>query len=94
MCFFNFFKINIITDIKSVKLAGEPYLSEIYEELVDKLDLKSWHDGIDRKLKILENIQTVYRHKIDTNREDMLTILIIVLIFIELVIGTLHYLNL
>jgi len=78
----------------SIKLAGEPYLSEIYEELVDKLDLKSWHDGIDRKLKILENIQTVYRHKIDTNREDMLTILIIVLIFIELVIGTLHYLNL
>jgi len=78
----------------SIKLAGEPYLSELYEELVDKLDLKNWHNGIDRKLKIIEDIQTVYQHKIDTNREDMLTILIIVLIFIELVIGILRYLNL
>ena len=74
--------------------AGEPYLSELYEELVDKLDLKSWQDGINRKLKIIEDIQTVYQHKIDVNRGDMLTILIIVLIFIELVIGILHYLNL
>jgi len=87
--------ISVITERleSSVKLAGEPYLSELYAELVDKLDLKSWHDGIDRKLKIIEDIQTVYQHKIDVNREDMLTILIIVLIFIELVIGILNYLH-
>ncbi len=87
--------ISVITERleSSVKLAGEPYLSELYEELVDKLDLKSWQDGINRKLKIIEDIQTVYQHKIDVNREDMLTILIIVLIFIELVIGILHYIN-
>jgi len=88
--------ISVITERleSSVKLAGEPYLSELYEELFDKLDLKSWQDGIDRKLKIIEDVQTVYQHKIDVNREDMLTVLIIVLIFIELIIGILHYLNL
>jgi len=88
--------ISVITERleSSVKLAGEPYLSELYEELVNKLDLKNWRDGIDRKLKIIEDIQTVYQHKIDTNREDILTILIIVLIFIELVIGILNYLSL
>jgi hypothetical protein len=77
----------------TVKLAGEPYFLEIYELLVDNLDLKNWRDSIDRKLQIVEDVQTVYQRKIDTNREDMLTVLIIVLIFIELIIGVLHYLK-
>ncbi len=76
-----------------VKLAGEPYFLELYELLVDKLDLKNWRNGIDRKLRIVEDVQTAYQRKIDTNREDMLTVLIIVLIFIELIIGVLHYLK-
>jgi hypothetical protein len=74
----------------SIKLAGEPYYSELYELLVKKLDLKNWHDSIDRKLSIVHDIQTVYQEKIDVIREDMLSVLIIVLIFIELVIGILN----
>ena len=87
--------ISVITERleSSVKLAGEPYFSELYELLVDNLDLKNWREGIDRKLKIIEDVQTTYQHKIEVNREDILTVLIIVLIFIELIIGLLHYLN-
>jgi len=83
--------ISVITERLegSIKLAGEPYFSELYELLVEKLDLASWRSGIERKLSIINNVQSVYRHNIDVNREDMLTVLIIILIFIELVIGLL-----
>ena len=44
--------ISVITERleSSIKIAGEPYYSEIHNLLADKLDLKNWHDGIDRKL--------------------------------------------
>lgn len=77
----------------SIKLAGEPYLSELYELLVEKLDLNNWQGGIDRKLTIIKDVQTVYQNKIDIIREDLLSVLVIVLIFIELVIGILNYIK-
>jgi hypothetical protein len=77
----------------SIKIAGEPYYSEIHNLLADKLDIKSWHEGIDRKLRIVEDVQTIFQQKIDTNREDIFSILIIVLIFIELMFGALNYLK-
>ncbi len=75
----------------SIKLAGEPYYMELYSLLVKKLDLKNWQEAIDRKLDIVHDIQTVYQDKIDVIREDMLSVLVILLIFIELIIGILHY---
>jgi len=71
----------------SIKLAGEAYYSELYALLIDKLDLKNWKDSIDKKLDIVGDVRSVYQHKIDAVREDLLTVLIIILIFIELVIG-------
>ena len=87
--------ISVITERleSSIKIAGEPYLSEIYNVLADKLDLKAWSDGIDRKLNIIEDVQTVYQQKIDTNREDIFSILVIILIFVEVVFGILDYLR-
>lgn len=87
--------ISVITERleSSIKLAAEPYYSELYDLLVEKLDLASWKNGIERKLSIINNVQAVYRHNIDVNREDMLTVLIIILIFIELVIGLLNYIK-
>jgi len=73
----------------SIKLAGEAYYSELYELLVDKLDLKNWKESISKKLDIVGEIRSVYQHKIDAIREDLLTVLIIILIFIELVVGLL-----
>ncbi len=71
----------------SIKFAGEPYFTEIYGLLVDKLDLKSWKDSIEKKLSIIKEIRTVYYNKIDVIREDLLSVLVIVLIFIEVMIA-------
>lgn len=71
----------------SIKLAGETYISETYTLLDEKLDLDSWRASINSKLDIIEDIHMIYRHKTDAIREDILTVLIIILIFIELVVG-------
>ena len=87
--------ISVITErlASSIKIAGEPYLSEIHSVLVDKLDLKNWADGIDRKLNIIEDVQTFYQQKIDTHREDIFSILVIILIFVEVMFGFLNFLR-
>lgn len=85
--------ISVITERleSSIKLAGEPYFSEVYNLLKDNLDIKSWRDGIDRKLRIIESVQAGYQRKVETNREDLISLLIMILIFIELLIGILNY---
>jgi hypothetical protein len=85
--------ISVITERleSSIKLAGEPYYSELYSLLIDKLDLGNWNKAIDRKLEIIRDVQEVYLHKMDAIREDILSILIIILIFLELVMGILSY---
>ncbi|HJM68962.1 MAG TPA: hypothetical protein QGF02_03390 [Candidatus Babeliales bacterium] len=81
--------ISVITEQleNSIKLAGEPYFSEIYSTLVEKLDLPGWQEGIDKKLEIVKDIRTVYQNKIDHIREDLLTVSIIILILVELVVA-------
>lgn len=85
--------ISVITERLegSIKLAGEPYYSELYELLVDKLDLKGWQEAVNKKLSIIIDIRSVLQNKIDSIREDILNVLIIILIFIELVVGLLNY---
>jgi len=81
--------ISVITERleNSIKLGGEPYFSELYALLNDKLDLTNWKETIERKLTIVHDIRSVLQHKIDSIREDILTTLIIVLIIIELLVG-------
>ena len=71
----------------SIKFAGEAYFTEIYTLLSDKLDLRGWKDSIERKLSIIKEIREVYYNKIDVIREDLLTVLIIVLILIEILVA-------
>ncbi len=87
--------ISVITERleSSIKFAGEPYFSELYDLLVTQLDLSNWKNSIDRKLTIIHDIQSVYQNKIDVTRGDILSVLIIVLIFIELLIGILNFLK-
>lgn len=75
----------------SIKLAGEPYHSQLYALLGEKLDLKNWYDSIDRKLEIIKDVQSIYQHKMEALREDILSMLIVILIFIELIVGILEY---
>ncbi len=85
--------ISVITERLegSIKIAGDPYYSEFYEQLMKKLDIKSWQESIERKLDIIKDVLLVYQHKTDVIRENILEVLIVILIFIELVIGILHY---
>lgn len=75
----------------SIKLAGEPYYSELYSLLVEKRELKNLKDAIDKKLNIIKDVLSTLQHKTEAIREDMLTVSIIVLIFIELILGIFSY---
>jgi len=87
--------ISVITERleNSIKLTGEAYYSEIYSMLVKKLDLANWRESLQNKLEIIEDLQMVYQNQIDSIREDLLSVLIIILIFIELIVGILSYLK-
>ena len=81
--------ISVITERleNSIKLIGETYYSEIYDEIVLNLDLENWKQSIEKKFKIIKEVQYDYQNKIDTTREDVLTTLIIILITIELIVA-------
>lgn len=85
--------ISVITERleNSIKLVGETYFSEIYDQIVLNLDLKNWKDSIEKKFKIIKEVQYDYQNKIDTTREDILTTLIIILIMTELVVAIIKH---
>jgi len=81
--------ISVITEQleNSIRLAGEPFYFELYQLIVKKMDLEKWKASIQTKLEIIHEIRSQLQHKIDTARGDMLEVLIIILIFIELILG-------
>lgn len=85
--------ISVITERleNSIKLVGEEYYSEIYALLVEKLDIRNWQSSISRKLNIIFDLRSVYESKIHEVRQDILEVLIILLIFIEMLVGIAHY---
>jgi hypothetical protein len=84
--------ISVITERldSNIRLVGEPYFSELYALLSSKLDLDHRQEVIEKKLNIVHDIRSVLQHKVDAIREDMLTVLIIILILLELILGILH----
>ncbi|MBM18345.1 MAG: hypothetical protein CL947_04740 [Epsilonproteobacteria bacterium] len=77
--------ISVITERleSSIKIIGEAYFSEVYDLIITQLDLQSWQRSINKKLNIIKDIRYVYQNKVDANREDLLSVLIIILIMIE-----------
>lgn len=77
--------ISVITERleSSIKIVGEAYFSEVYDLIITQLDLDSWQKSINKKLNIIKEIRYVYQNKVDANREDLLSVLIIILIMIE-----------
>lgn len=84
--------ISVITERleNSIKLIGEAYYSDLYALLIKKLDLANWKESINRKLGIIEAMGTVYQHKIDSIRGDILSVAVIVLVFGEFLLGFLN----
>lgn len=85
--------ISVITERldNSIKLAGEAYYSEVYRLLVRKLELENWRTSVEKKLAIIRDVRSIYQNKINVIREDMLSVLIIILITIEVIIGLIHH---
>ena len=81
--------ISVITEQLegSIRLTGETYFSELYQLLNEKIGLHSWQESIEKKLEIIKDVRTVYQSKIDNTREDILSLLIIILVALELVIA-------
>ncbi len=84
--------ISVVTERleSSIKLVAEPYYSELYCLLQDKLDLKNWREGIERKLSIVQDIRTILQHKVDGAREDILSVLVVILIMFEVLVALLR----
>lgn len=85
--------ISVITERleNSIKLASEPYYSELYDVLVEKLDIKKWRESLNNKLDIAQDIGTMYQNKVEVIRHDMFSMLIIILIFMEFIVAILAY---
>lgn len=83
--------ISVITERldNSIRLMGEAYYSEIYNLLIKKLEVESWRSSVEKKLAIVHDVRAIYQTKINTVREDMLSVLIIILIMIEVLVGLL-----
>jgi hypothetical protein len=77
--------ISVITEQleNSVKMTGDAYYLNFYALLVEKLYLKDWRDSINRKLQIIQDLNTIYQERLDTIHEETLTIVVIILIAFE-----------
>ncbi len=81
--------ISVITERleNSIKTVGEAYYSEIYNLLVEKLEIELWKKSIEKKLSIVHEVRTIYQTQVSSIRHDMMNVLIIILIFIETVVA-------
>ena len=87
--------ISVISErlFSSIKFSDEPYYKEVYQALSEKLDFKTWQSSLDKKLEIIHDILEVHQNRVASVRYDMLNMLIVILIFMELLIAFLGYLN-
>lgn len=85
--------ISVITERLegSIKLVGEPYFSDIYRLIHEKLDIINWQESIAKKFDIVKELRYGYQSKIDAIREDLLSTLIIILIMIELLVAIMQH---
>lgn len=67
----------------AIKLTGDHYLARVYRLVVDRFDLRLFHEGISRKLATLWSIQHVVLDQASTRRSEVLELIIIALIMVE-----------
>jgi len=81
--------ISVITDRleNSVTLTGDVYYSELYSKIAEKLDLKNWRESLHNKLSIIHDISMVHQNRVEASRNDFLSVIVIILIFIELLVA-------
>lgn len=67
----------------SIKMTGDAFYIQLYLVLVDKLRIRSWKESIEKKLDIIEDLYSLYEDRLRGIREEMLTVVIILLIALE-----------
>ncbi len=85
--------ISVITERlnNNVNMTGDSYFQRLYTMLVDAFKLREWKSSIDEKLSIVSEMYTVRKNNLDTVREEMLTVVIIILIALEASIAFLKH---
>lgn len=81
--------ISVITERlkNSVNMSGDSYFQRLYLMLGDAFKLKDWKASIDEKLSIVNEMYSVRKNRLDTVREELQNILIILLIAVEVALA-------
>ncbi len=81
--------VSVITEQleNNIKMVGDAYFSQLYMMLIDKLTLRGWMETINKKLEIMKDIYSIYQNRLLAIREEMLTLVIIVLIAVEVFVA-------
>lgn len=81
--------ISVITERlkNSIKRTGDAYYSKLYSMIVDKFSLQEWRRSINKKLDIIEDLHRVHQSHLEAIRDEVLTIVIIVLIALEIAVA-------
>ncbi len=80
--------ISVVTERleNSIKLAGDSYYTKVYSLLRERLSLKEWHDSIQKKLDIIQDLYRVHQDRLDIIHGEILEVVIIILIALELIL--------
>lgn len=83
--------ISVITERlnNSVNMSGDSYFQKVYNMLVSAFRIREWKDSVDEKLSITNEMYLVRKNRLDTIREEVQTLAIILLITCELVFAIL-----
>ncbi|AWB11057.1 hypothetical protein TDSAC_1721 [Thermodesulfobium acidiphilum] len=76
----------------ALKLIGDLYLARIYKSLGLKLHVSEWENSLERNLKTLSDIYQLLREDFFQKIANFLEITIVVLIFVEIILGLLRIL--
>jgi hypothetical protein len=81
--------ISVVTERfeNGVRIVGEPFFANVYSQLIKKLDIRKWNEAIEKKFSIIKEMRQVHQEKVTANKDDLLTVLIIILILTELVVA-------
>lgn len=71
----------------ALKLMGDQYLARVYRMLAERFHLSEWSKSIEKALDTVESTYQVISDQAATYRTEFLEIVVIVLIFIEIVLG-------
>jgi hypothetical protein len=75
----------------ALKLVGDQYLARAYRLVADRLHLREWGDGIERKLGVAESVYQIAADQADARRGEFLELIVIVLILLEIVLAVLRH---